>query len=170
MSEPVTTAIPERGLVRRQFLKTAGLAGAAGAAAALAAHTSALAATDGSALTGSWVETITSTDGSFPPFTVLVTYAAGGGLVATASIDSTPRLKSSPTHGAWRSSGGSDYKWTGHAFSFNDSGHPNGTYNIIENLTLNGDGYSGSGTFEVVGGPGAVLLTPYKTSAVRVTT
>lgn len=170
MSEP-STEKHERRWARRQFLKAAGIAGAAGAAAALAPRATAF-GSDGTGLAGAWVETISSPDGSFPSFRVLVTYAGGGGLVATASIDSTPRLKSSPTHGAWKSLGGSDHTWTGHAFSFNDAGFPNGTYNIKEHLTVGSDGntYSGSGTFEIVGGPGALPLTPYNTTAVRIST
>lgn len=119
-------------------------------------------------LAGAWTETITSTGpGSLPPFQTLFTYGSGGGLVGTASIDMTPGLKSSATHGAWTQLDGQRYRWTGHAFSFADTGEPNGTYNIKEHITLaaSGNAYSGTGTFEI---PGVFSLTHYTVTAVRI--
>jgi hypothetical protein len=169
----------ERGQTasRRRVLAVGGGAVLAGAIGALGRSTPARAAEDGDGLVGSWLETITSTDGSFPPFQTMFTYAtgaqgrSGGGLVGTASIDMTAGLKSSPTHGAWKPTADRRFAWTGHAFSFDDAGNLNGTYNIKERLTLaaSGNTYSGTGTFEIVDGPGALPLTPYKVTAVRLT-
>lgn len=158
---------------RRSFLRRTGIIGAATALAALTVPEQTL-ADSGDAVAGTfvgaWLGTITSTDGSFPTFQTLFTCSPGGGLVATASIDSEPGLKSGPTHGAWRRLGEHQFSWTAHAFSFDDSGHLNGTYNIHERLTVanSGNSYSGSGTFEVVNGPGAFPLTRYNVSAVRI--
>jgi hypothetical protein len=151
-----------------------GVAGAAGTAAVLVTNTTALADSDESGLAGAWLENLSSVNGTdFPPFQVLVTYAAGGGMVATASIDEMKDLRSSPTHGAWKSLGARSFAWTGHAFSLDNNGNPSGTYNIKERLTVapGGNTYAGSGTFEIVNN-GAVVFpsTPYKTTAVRITT
>jgi hypothetical protein len=159
-----------RTMRRRQFLRAAGVAGVTGATAVLAGSTTVFADEGEGSPTGAWLETITSTDGSFPSFKVLFTYAAGGGLTGTASIDSMAGLKSSPTHGAWKSVNDRTFRWTGHAFSFDDAGNPNGYYNIKETIKLaqGGNAYAGNGTFEVVDGPGAIPLTPYNVSGVRI--
>lgn len=159
-------------LARRQFLLAAGLAGAAAGGAALVAP-SVASADDGDGspgLTGTWLETISSIDGSFPPFQTLFTYSPGGGLVGTADIDAMKDLKSSPTHGAWKSSGARSYTWLGHAFSLDNAGNRNGMYNIRERITLsaNRNSYSGSGTFEIVGGTGALPLQSYTVVASRI--
>ncbi len=157
---------------RRRFLK--GALAVAGAVAAVAPG-AALAASDedsSESLAGPWLERVVSTDGSFPPFQTLFSFDSTGGLGGTASIDAMPGLKSSPTVGAWRHLSGRRYIWTGHAFSFDDAGNPNGLYNIIETITLDSSAktYSGAGTFEVVGGLGAFPLTPYTVTATRITT
>lgn len=172
MLEQFDGQLTNRTMRRRQFLRAAGVAGVTGATAVLAGSSTVLADAGAAGLTGAWLETITSTDNSFPSFQVLFTFAAGGGLTGTASIDSMAGLKSSPTHGAWKTLDGRKYKWTGHAFSFDDAGIPNGYYNIKETLQLApaGNAYTGSGTFEVVDGAGAIPLTPYNTSAVRIST
>jgi hypothetical protein len=152
----------------REFFQHAGAIGVAAAVAAAAFSLSARADEDHQdGVVGSWLETIT---GDFPDFQVLITYDEGGGMVATASIDMAAGLKSSPTHGAWARTGRRTFSWTGHAFSFDDAGNWNGTYNIKEQVTLAGTGnaYSGTCTFEVVNGPGAFPLTPCNVTAVRI--
>jgi hypothetical protein len=175
MREPTGTEKAKPRWARRQFLKTAGVAGLAGvtaAAAAVATGTSVLADSEEPKLTGAWLETIsTVVDGAPFTFQVLVTYAAGGGMVATASIDWMPGLVSSPTHGAWKSSDDRGYSWYGHAFSIDDKGTLNGTYNIKEHINLapGGNSYSGGGTFEIVNNGAVVFpLTPYDTTATRI--
>jgi hypothetical protein len=118
-------------LGRRQMLKRAGVLGAVGTLAAI--PTSALAGSDdhqegGRGLVGAWIDTVSSTD--TPPliFQTLTTYDTGGGLTATASIDSTPPdFLSSPTHGAWVRTEGRSYRWFGHAFAFSKEGPTYGT-------------------------------------------
>jgi hypothetical protein len=119
---------------------------------------------------GTWLETLTSPDGSFPPFQTLFTYSSGGGLVGTASIDEANGLKSSPTHGFWTARGRQITRHA-HAFSFDDSGNLNGFYNITDLISMDqgADSYRGSGTFEVVNGPGAFGPLGYKVTAVRIT-
>src|SRR6266480_3222107 len=139
---------------RREILKTAGALGAASALALVATPRIASAnesddGRDSSALAGTWFET---DEGEGFKFGVLMTFASGGGLVATADIDSTKNknLLGSPTHGAWVSTGGRSYRWFGKAFSFNDAtGALDGTYEIKETLTLtqDGDSFVGSGAF-----------------------
>lgn len=165
-----------RGAVRgRHWLVRSALAVPAALVVGVALAGTALAGTSSStpaaplSIAGSWLETITSPDGSFPSFQVLITFDSGGVVVATASIDSTSGLKSSPTHGAWSHLSGSQFAVTGHAFSFADDGTPNGYYNIHEVDTVTDkNAYSGTGTFEVVNGPGAIPSTPYHLSAVRI--
>jgi hypothetical protein len=144
---------------RREILKTAGALGAASALALVATPKIASAdepndGRESMSPAGTWYET---DEGEGFKFGVLMTFASGGGLVATADIDSikNKNLLGSPTHGAWVSTGGRSYRWFGKAFSFNDAtGALDGTYEIKETLTLtqDGDGFVGSGAFRLVGG------------------
>jgi hypothetical protein len=163
---------------RRQVLKGAGaLMGAGGALAALGAPTTALAAGENednkNTLTGSWVETLDAGGGFV--FNALVTYSPGGGVVATASIDSTKGSLSSPSQGAWKGTGNRHFRLNALAFSFDDvDGSENGVYHIEESVTLSADGNStaGTGSFRIdpVGSKGITLpKTNYKSSAVRIT-
>lgn len=103
------------------------------------------------AILGTWLETTTTTDNSIPPFQVLFTYGAGGGMTATASLDLTPATLSGPTHGAWTQSEERSYRFLAHAFAFDPQGNPAGVYTIRESLTLDdkGESYRGSGSFAV---------------------
>src|SRR3982074_2121572 len=90
---------------RREVLKTIGALGAAGALAVVATPLTANAEERSDerglrSLAGTWFET---DEGTGFKFGVLMTFDSGGGLVATADIDSikNSNLLGSPTHGAW---------------------------------------------------------------------
>lgn len=124
----------------------------------------------GYGLAGSWLETLTATDNSFPPFQTLFTYDGDGGLVGTASIDIIPASLSSPTHGAWLHTGDRGFRWTGRAFSYDAQANPNGMYFIDESFKLDkaGDAYSGSGSFKVVNNGQVTISGTYTVVATRI--
>ena len=159
---------------RREALKTVGAVGAAGVLAVVA--TPQVAQADeredvSRSLAGTWFET---DEAAGFKFGVLVTFDSGGGLVATADIDSIKgkNLLASPTHGAWVKTGGHSYRWFGKAFSFNDdTGALDGTYEIKETLTLldGGDRFEGQGEFRLVGGSHPIPnFLPYTTKGERI--
>jgi hypothetical protein len=161
---------------RREVLKTAGAVGAASVIAMVS--TPQVAGADeredgrGSrSPAGTWFET---DEGVGFKFGVLMTLDSGGGLVATADIDSIKgkNLLGSPTHGSWVSTGGRSYRWFGKAFSFNDAtGVVDGIYEIKETLTLNdeGDRFVGEGAFRLVGGTHPIPnFIPYTTKGERI--
>jgi hypothetical protein len=161
---------------RRDVLKKVGVAGAVSVLAAVAAPQVAQADEDegesSKSLVGSW--RVTDDAGGGFVFDALSTFDSGGGVVLTASIDSTlsaDNLLSSPTHGAWVRTGGRSYRWFGNAFSFNNSGGAwDGTYEIKETLQLNekGDRFVGAGTFRIVGGTHHSDWAPYTTKGTRI--
>jgi len=161
---------------RREVLKSAGAVGAAGLLAVVSGPQVAAADEgeddrDSKSPAGTWFET---DEGATFKFGVLVTFDLGGGLVATADIDSikNSNLLGSPTHGSWVKTGGRSYRWFGKAFSFNDTtGVLDGTYEIKETLTLNerGDRFEGQGAFRLVGGSHAIPnFIPYTTKGERI--
>jgi hypothetical protein len=120
---------------------------------------------------GTWLETITSPDNVFPAFQTLTTYAAGSGLISTASIDLNPATLGSGAFGAWVRTGGRSYRWFAHAFAYTPQGAPNGLFNIRESVALNqaGDAYSGTGGYEIVNNGTVLFSASVKTAATRVT-
>jgi hypothetical protein len=161
---------------RREVLKTVGAAGAASVLAMVSAPQAAAAderedGRDSKAVAGTWFEI---DEGTGFKFGVLMTIDSGGGLVATADIDSikNSNLLGSPTHGAWVSTGRRSYRWFGKAFSFNDvTGALDGTYEIKETLTLSEDGdrFEGTGAFRLVGGSHPIPnFLPYTTKGERI--
>jgi len=161
---------------RREILKTIGAAGAASALAVVSTPQIAGAdegevGRDSRLLAGTWFET---DEGTGFKFGVLMTVDTGGGLVATADIDSikNSNLLGSPTHGSWVSTGRRSYRWFGKAFSFNDvTGALDGTYEIKETLTVSDDGnrFEGTGSFRLVGGSHPIPnFIPYTTKGERI--
>ena len=161
---------------RREVLKKAGALGAASALALVA--TPKIANADepddtraSRSPAGTWYET---DEGEGFKFGVLMTVDTGGGLVATADIDSikNSNLLGSPTHGSWVSTGRRSYRWFGKAFSFNDvTGALDGTYEIKETLTVSDDGnrFEGTGSFRLVGGSHPIPnFIPYTTKGERI--
>lgn len=164
-----------RGRVdRRQILKGAGALSAVGAIAALQIPTAVLANDDEGrrGVEGSWLETITVGGNLFPPFQALGTFAGGGGMVATASIDMAKGALSGPTHGAWVRTGARSFRWKAHAFSFADDGSgTNGTFFIDESLTRNkaGNAYTSSGSFKIVNNGTVIVSATFTGAATRIT-
>jgi hypothetical protein len=161
---------------RREVLKTAGAVGAASVLAMVSAPHVAGAderedGRDSRSPAGTWFEI---DEGTGFKFGVLMTLANGGGLVATADIDSIKgqNLLGSPTHGAWVRTGDRSYRWFGKAFSFNDTtGVVDGIYEIKETLTLSDDGdrFEGKGSFRLVGGSHPIPnFVPYTTKGERI--
>jgi hypothetical protein len=161
---------------RREVLKTAGAVGAASVLAVVSGPQIAEASEPEEeratkAIAGTWYET---DEGTGFKFGVLMTFDTGGGLVATADIDSikNSNLLGSPTHGSWARTGPRSYRWFGKAFSFNDvTGALDGTYEIKETLTLNdaGDRFEGTGSFRLVGGSHPIPnFVPYTTKGERI--
>jgi hypothetical protein len=161
---------------RREVLKTAGVVGAASVIGLVSTPQVAQAddreaGRDSRSPAGTWFET---DEGVGFKFGVLMTLDSGGGLVATADIDSIKgkNLLGSPTHGSWASTGGRSYRWFGKAFSFNDlTGAVDGIYEIKETLTLNdeGDRFEGTGAFRLVGGTHPIPnFIPYTTKGERI--
>src|SRR2546423_3903022 len=153
---------------RREILKTVGAVGAASVLAVVSTPQPAQAdEQEGSkSLAGTWFET---DEGPGFKFGVLMTVGVGGGLVATADIDSikNANLLGSPTHGAWVKTGGHSYRWFGKALSFNDTTRAlDGTYEIKQTVTpLDGGGrFEGEGAVPLLGGSPAIPhLIPYTT-------
>ncbi len=159
---------------RREVLKTVGAAGAASVLAVVAPQIASADEDEGgrdSRLVGTWFET---DEGTGFKFGVLMTFDTGGGLVATADIDSikNSNLLGSPTHGAWVRTGRRSYRWFGKAFSFNDlTGALDGIYEIKETLTVSDDGdrFAGTGSFRLVGGSHPIPnFIPYTTKGERI--
>jgi hypothetical protein len=157
---------------RREVLKTVGAVGAASVLAVASTPQLAQADEPESRLpAGTWFET---DEGEGFKFGVLITFDSGGGLVATADIDSikNKNLLGSPTHGTWARTGGHSFRWFGKAFSFNDvTGALDGTYEIKETLTLldGGDRFEGQGAFRLVGGSHEIPnFVPYTTKGERI--
>lgn len=120
---------------------------------------------------GTWLETITPTDPSIPPFQTLTTYAAGGGLISTASINLNPATLASGAFGAWVRRDARSFHWSGHAFAFTPQGNPNGIFNILETVTLSetGDSLTSSGRYEIVNNGSVVFSSAFTGSGMRVT-
>src|SRR2546421_12246946 len=103
---------------RREILKTVGAGGAASVLAVVSTPQPGQGdEQEGSkSLAGTWFET---DEGPGFKFGVLMTVGVGGGLVATADIDSikNANLLGSPTHGAWVKTGGASCRRFGKALS-----------------------------------------------------
>jgi hypothetical protein len=174
-------------LARRRMLRGAGALGMLGAVTALAGQERVHADADASSLgpvsqlpeaqgpavsvLGTWLETITSPDNVFPAFQTLTTYAAGGGLISTASIDLNPATLGSGAFGAWVGTGDRTFRWFAHAFAYTPQGAPNGLFNIRESVALDqaGDTYSGTGGYQIVNNGTVLFAATVKLTATRVT-
>ena len=154
MSEPTLT--------RRNILHGAGMAGAAGLAATIGVAalpniaSVASAQNPGEALVGAWRGTATLT--GLGSFETLLSFALGGTLVHSASIDlqntsAAPNL-SSPSYGAWKPIGSNQYAIKFEFFSFDAQTNPSGSGVVQEQLTVNDDKLTGTITvnlFDIAG-------------------
>jgi hypothetical protein len=111
---------------------------------------------------GTWLATATvGGSGAPPPFQALITFAAGGGLVATDQ--STPPSQRSAGQGTWARTDDGQVRAKVPAFLFDASGHPQGTLIIRFSVRLSEDGeedrgtLAGPGTFHVVDLTGKVV-------------
>jgi hypothetical protein len=98
---------------------------------------------------GTWLATITVPDGP-PPFPSIVTYARGGGFVATDSSVS-PAL-GNVYHGAWTKTGPHQFAFTFLGFQYDASGVLAGYVRAHETLQLEpgGDVYNGVTSIEIL--------------------
>jgi len=99
-------------------------------------------------LEGSW--SVVVGPGSPTEFRALLTYAAGGGLMATAPVVPAP-FHASTVHGTWERTGGHQFTYTFLSLLYNPTGHFVGTLKVRETLTLDTDGdqYDGTSSIEV---------------------
>ena len=99
-------------------------------------------------LEGSW--SVVVGPGSPTEFRALLTYAAGGGLMATAPVVPAP-LHASTVHGTWERTGGHQFTYTFLSLLYSPTGHFVGTLKVRETLTLDTDGdqYDGTSSIEV---------------------
>ena len=162
----------QNDMARRLVLKNAGTLGAIGALAALAAPGMAHAEQERSeSVVGTWLETVSSTNNSFPSFQALSSYAVGGGWISSASINLSPATLASDAYGAWARTGERSFRWAAHAFAYTPEGNPNGLYTIRESLSLDrtGQTYTGTGSYEIVNNGQLLFSGKFRSTATRVT-
>ena len=107
-------------------------------------------------LEGSW--NVVVGPGNPTEFRALVTYAAGGGLMAAAPIV-PPSLHASTAHGTWERTGGQQFTYTFLSLLYSPTGHFVGTLKVRELITLDntGDQYDGTSSIEVLDPLGNVV-------------
>lgn len=100
-----------------------------------------------------------------PSFRGLLTFNKGGTLAEIAAVTS-PALRT-PGHGVWRKESG----WSGYSmdfmfYRFNQDGVLIGSQRIRQDIELDqsGDGFTSTGTVQVIGLNGAVIATGCSTS------
>jgi hypothetical protein len=146
---------------RRMVLKRASVLGGA-TVAALAAAPRVVADDDetSSSLAGAWVGSTNAGPG-FPPFKALYTFAPGGGMVTSSSIDLSPRSVSTPGYGTWTRTAPHTFAFTFDAFIFDQQGNPAGTVVARSTVTVNqaGDAFSGPFKFDVIAPNGSTTFS-----------
>jgi hypothetical protein len=150
---------------RRRVLKGAGVAGAVGLAAAvpmaaLAPGAAFARSADSGAdpLVGAWRGPASVTGG--PSLKVLISFAAGGSLVQSSSIDLQPASLSTPSYGAWKRTGPGKYAINFFYFTFDPQGNPSGSGQVkSKNITLDEDVLQGPFTVTLFDTKGVVVFT-----------
>jgi hypothetical protein len=141
-------AMAEMGVSRRHALKGAGVAGVAGAAglAALVPTAQAASGSD-NAIVGAWRGMVTI-PAVGKPFGILVSFALGGTLVTSGSIDLTntqaSQTLSTPGYGAWKGTGSHKYAIHFEFFTFDLQTNPSGRGVIRARLTVDGNKVTGT--------------------------
>ena len=114
---------------------------------------------------GSWLYTVTIPVDDKPAdnivFQGVETYMSGGGYIETDQLSFSPTLGlSTPSHGSWASTGGSDFLMTYLNFTFDSTGTPQGKGMVRQTATIGKDkkSYSGSGDFSYFDPTGNVVL------------
>ena len=99
-------------------------------------------------LEGSW--NVVVGPGSPTEFRTLVTYAAGGGLMATDPVVPPP-FHASTVHGTWERTGGHQFTYTFLSLLYSPTGSFVGTLKVRETITVDksGDQYDGTSSIEV---------------------
>jgi opacity protein-like surface antigen len=139
---------------RRHVLRGAGIAGAAGAAGLAALAPTAQAARAGSAsdnaIVGAWRGTVTIPSLGLS-FGTLVSFALGGTLVTSGSIDlqntQAAQNLSTPGYGAWKGTGSNKYVVGFEFFTFDLQTNPSGRGVLNADLSVDGD--KQAGTFSI---------------------
>jgi len=114
---------------------------------------------------GSWLYTVTIPVDDNPAnnivFQGVETYMVGGGYIETDQLSFSPTLGlSTPSHGSWASTGGSDFLMTYLNFTFDSTGTAQGEGMIRQTAAIGKDkkSYSGSGDFSYFDPTGKVVL------------
>jgi hypothetical protein len=118
---------------------------------------------------GTWLATVTIPDGP-PPFPSLLTYAAGGALIATDS--SVPPANGNVYQGTWTKTGPHKFAFTFLGFQYDANGVLTNYFRARETLQIErgGNAYSGVTTIEILDLSLNVIATSSSTThAVRLT-
>ena len=114
---------------------------------------------------GSWLYTVTIPVDDNPAHNIVFqgveTYMLGGGYIETDQLSFSPTLGlSTPSHGSWASTGGSDFLMTYLNFTFDSTGTAQGKGMVRQTATIGKDkkSYSGSGDFSYFDPTGKVVL------------
>jgi hypothetical protein len=114
---------------------------------------------------GSWLYTVTIPVDGDPAdnivFQGVETYMLGGGYIETDQLSFSPTLGlSTPSHGSWASTGGSNFLMTYLNFTFDSTGTAQGKGLVRQTATISADkkSYSGSGDFSYFDPTGNVVL------------
>jgi hypothetical protein len=145
-------------ITRRRLLQRAGIAGAAGVAAL--APTVALAKSSDvqdDAIIGAW-RAVNSVTG-LPPFGALTSFASGGTLATSASIDLTSQFLSTPGYGAWERTGEGHYRARFEFFTFGSGGIPAGSGEVTLTIVVEGNHQHGPLALTIFDLTGHVVLT-----------
>ena len=145
-------------ITRRRLFQRAGIAGVAGVAAL--APTVALAKSSDvqdAGIVGAWraVNTVTG----LPPFGALTSFAWGGTLTTSASIDLTPQFLSTPGYGAWERVGEDRYRGRFEFFTFGSGGVPAGSGEVKLSIVVDGNHQHGPLALTIFDPTGHVVLT-----------
>jgi hypothetical protein len=150
----------ETHISRRHILKGAGVAGAAGLAALAPSGILASAEEgDENPLVGAWRGTATVT--GLGSFGTLLSFAAGGSLVHSVSLDlqniSPNNNLSTPSYGAWKRTGSGKYAVKFNFFTFDAQTNPSGSGEVKEHLSVHGDDLTGTLTVTIFDSAGNVV-------------
>jgi hypothetical protein len=114
---------------------------------------------------GSWLYTVTIPVDDNPAdnivFQGVETYMLGGGYIETDQLSFSPTLGlSTPAHGSWASTGGSNFLMTYLNFTFDNTGTAQGKTLVRQTATIGADrkSYTGSGDFTYLDPNGEVVL------------
>jgi hypothetical protein len=151
----------ETRVSRRHVLIGAGIAGAAGLAALAPSAIVARGDTGEDPIVGGWKGAATLT--GIPSFGTLLSFAAGGTLVHSASVDlqntsAAPNL-STPSYGAWKRIGSGEYAVKFFFFTFDTLTNPSGSGEVRERITVDGDELHGKIELTIFDSTGGVVFT-----------